>query len=389
MLLYSELGRHTPPPPPYPESKRNTPKATLRNEPSQVPAAPPPPPPYLSSTPKHDCKLPSIDELRRRAVIIDDPYLYHDGNAIPRPPVPTQQDAAQVLNSHMSFKDYAGNWEYDRSRLKGPAQPIEPKWTPVGVPGYPGPPLGLATAPLPKLSREGSSHSIPQGCKSSARARTRPDHERRIPHSTGIGYLGHSFPFCATHAPMHTRTIVPAVRQKGPHTPRKRSSKVDVWLANPNINHTTAPFETSEPIWPWPALSPQQALEERTTLTQASASQGLDAVERISGVNSLLNLNDGSSSNGNSSDENGESNRAAMVREGQYYASPARVKYESRLSTDYAMPRGQDRGHHVQSFSTRRPSASARFMPYQQRQSKAAERIEQRLKVSQDGGETE
>lgn len=322
-------------------------------------------------------------------MIIDDPYLCHNGNAIPHPSVPTQQYAAKVFNSHISFKDYSGIWDYDQSRLKVPAHPVEPKWSPVGVLGYPGLPVGVAMAPLPKLSREGCSHSMPQGCPCSAGTRTRPGHDRRISQSAGIGCLGHRLPPCATHAPMHTQTIVPAVRQKGLRTPRKRPSKVDAWLANPNINHTTVPLETSGTICPLSAPPPQQALEERTTLTQVSASQGLDAVERISDVDSLLYLNDSSNSDGDSSDENGESSRAAMAREGQYYGSPARVKYESRLSKDYTMPQGQDRGHHVQHFSTRRPSASARFTPYQRRRPKAAERIEQRLRVSEDGGETE
>ena len=389
MLVYSELGRHTPPPPPYPESKRHTPKVKLRNKHSQVPAPPPPPPPYLSSTPKQDCKLPSIDELRRQAVIIDNPYLCHNGYAIPRPSVPTQQHAAQSFNSHISFKDYSGIWELDRSGLKVPAHPVEPKWTPVGVLGYPGPPLGSATAPLPKFSLEESSHSMPQGCPSGARVRTRPGPERRISQSAGMGCLGHSFPSCATQFPMHTRTQVRALGQKGLHMPSKRSSKVDAWLANANTNHAPAPFETSGTIRSMSALSPQQALEERTPLTHVSVSQGLDAVERISDVNSPLNLNDGSSSHGVSSDENGESHRAARVREGQYYAYLARSEYETRLPKGYTMSRGQDRDRHVQHFSARRPSASARFAPYQRRQPNAAERTEQRVKVKENEGETE
>lgn len=388
MLLYSELGRHTPPPPPYPKSKRNTPKAKSSNETSQVPAPPPPPPPYLSSAPKHDCRLPSMDELRRQAVIIDDPYLCHNGNAIPRPSVPTQQHAAQVFSSHTTSKDYSGTWELDRSRLKVPAHPIEPRWTPAGVLGYPGPPIGLATAPLPKLPLGGLNHLMPQGCTSGPRARARPGHKRGIPQSTGIGCLGHTFPSCATHAPMYTRPKVSAMGQKRLPTPRKRSSKVDAWLASANISQITAPLETTKYTCPMSALPPQQALEERTTLSQASASQGVDAVARRSDVNSLVILNDGSSSDGDSSDENDGSNRAAMVREGQYYPSPAPVNYESGISKDYTMHRGQDSGHHVQHFSTRRPSASARFAPYQQRQPKAAERMGQRLKVREDGGKT-
>ena len=362
MLSYSELGRHTPPPPPYSESKGNTPKAKLGNGPSQVAASPPPPPPYLSSTPKHNCRIPSIDELRR-TVISDDPYLSHDGNALSLPPVPTQHSTAQVLDSRISFKDYSRNWGCDRSRLRAPAHPVEPRLNPVGVIGYPGPPLGGAT--VPKLSLEGASHPMPHRCCSSADSGNRPGHERRISQLIGTGCLDHGFPSCAIHAPMHTQTTLPATGPKPLHTPRKPSSQAVASFANANVNHTIVPLETLGSTCPWSALPSQEALEESATLTPQPTSQGFDAVERASTLGSPINLNDGSSSTGDSSDENGESNCAAMVQEGRYYASPARFNHEARVSRHYSMSRGQDGGHHVQHFSTRRPSASARFAPYQ------------------------
>lgn len=387
MLSYSELGRHTPPPPPYSESKSGTPKATLGNGPAQVPAPPPPPPPYLSSTPKHDCNIPSMDELRR-AVVSDDPYLGHDGNAISLPPVPTQLSTAQGFDAHIGFKDYSRNWGYDRNRLGVPAHPVEPKWNPVGVLGYPGPSSGGARTPLPKLSLEGASHLMPHGCCASADSRTRPGKERRFSQSIGTGYLDSSFSSCATHAPMHTQTTVPAMGQKQLHTPRKRSNQVVASFGDANVNHTTAPLESSGIMCPFSILPSQQALEERAMVTQVPTPQGFDAVERLSDLGSPIYLNDASSNNEDSSDENGESNREAMVREGRCHASPARFNHGPRFPKDYTMAQGQDRGYHVQNFSTRRPSASARFAPYQRRRPNAAGTIDQRL-VKEDGGEME
>lgn len=366
MFSYSELGRHTPPPPPYSESKSDTPKVKLGNGLSQAPAPPPPPPPYSSSTSKYDCKIPSIGELRR-AVTSDDPYLCHDGKAISLLPVPTQHSTARVLDSHISFQDYSREWGYDRSCLRVPAQPVEPKWNPVGVLGYPGPSSGGDTTPLPKLSQEGTSHSVPHCSCASANSRTRTGDERRISQPPGTRGLDHNFRSCATHVPMHTQTTVPAIGQKQLHTSGKRSSQVVASFANADVNHTTAPLETSEGIHPWSTLASQQALEERAALIQVATLQGLGAVERVSELDNPIILHDGSSINEDSSGENGESNRTARVREGQHYAYPPQLEYEIRLPKDHTVSRGHDRGHHVQHLSTRRPSASARFTPYQRR----------------------
>ena len=373
MLVYSELGRHTPPPPPYSESKRDTSRFKLGNESSQRQALPPPPPPYLSSMPKSDCRIPSINELRRQGVILNDSYSCDYGNAIPFPLAPPQRSAAQIFDPHQSFEGCSGSWEYDRSCPGVPAHPVEPKWTPAGVLGYPGPPLGV---PFPKLSPETPSHSAPQGFVSSAGTRTSPGHESWVSQSPSTDFLGHIFPSCATRYPEHTRTTVTTMDQRPLQRSGKRSSKDVASFANITTD-ATGLFESSENICPLSALPCQRGIGKRATLTRAPASQRLDAVERVSHVKSLLNVNDDSSSNGDSSGENGESNRAAMVRKGHDYASLARFKHETRVSKDYAMSRGQESSHHVPNFSNRRPSASARFAPYKRRQSKAAERMEQ------------
>ena len=320
MVLYAELGRRTPPPPPFSLRKRSSTKVKV--EVSQPPA-PPPPPPYLTSTPKSDCPIPSIDELWRQAMSSDDSYMCRNRNAIQLPPVPRQCSVAQAFNSQQEFPE---NRKYSWYCPRVPAHPVEPKWAPVGIPAYSGRPLGGATAPLLEFPRERIDHSTPRSLADSEGTRIHLDHVNLASQSTG--------------------TVV-MMDQKPLHALRKQSSRDIASLTN--IITTTDATRS--------ALPSQQAVKKLPTV---SPLQGPDAVEKVADVKSLMDANEGSSSHVDPKDGDGKSSLAGTALRGQDLASPARSNREPR----------------------KRPSASARFVPYERRQSKVAEKLEQRLGVA-------
>lgn len=379
LLLYEELGQRTPPPPPYSLRKRDTTKMRLANEVSHPPAPPPPPPPYLTSTPKPDCTVPSIDELWRQAVASDDLYLRRNGNAILLPPVPPER--AQVFSPQ---QDYLGHRKHNWCCPGVPAHPVEPKWAPVGVPAYPRRRLEKTAAPLPQYTLAGFDHTAHQTFVSSAGTGVRPDHEHLISQSPST--VTRSVSSCPAHCPNHTLATVALMDQKPLQTFRMQSSRHIASLANIIENDATGSIQPFDFFYPRSALPSQQTVETRDTLISAPRSQGQDTAEKVADVRNLLRANEDSSGNDGPSDGDGDSTPAGTVPKGQKCASPARSDYEPRPPKDCTMSQGPNRRHHYSQSRHRRPSASARFVPYERRQSQAAEKMGQRVGDAVVGG---
>ncbi len=371
MPLFNELGRHTPPPPPYSLNKRDTGKSQSANEVSQRPA-PPPPPPYLTSTQKPDCKIPSIDSIWRQALASDDSYSCRNKSALFLSSAPRHRSAVQDPNPQQRLEDYPETWKYSWSRPGEPAHPVEPRWTPGGVLGYPGPPLGGATVLCPRFSVERLAHPIPHRVAFSAGTRARPHHDRLTSQLSRVVPSGNSVTSYATQPPIHTTTAVTRMDQKPPHTFRKQSNKDIASLAN-IVANTPSYFQPYETMCPLSVLPSQGKVEK---LVKLPTSQELD------------DANEGSSGSGESSDGDGEPTRLAAVPEGQDYASSAQSRCETRPSKECMMSQGRERGHPASQSSRRRHSASARFMPYKRRQT-VGEKMDRRFggAVQVGGGE--
>ncbi|KAL9064900.1 MAG: hypothetical protein Q9161_008574 [Pseudevernia consocians] len=383
MLLYNELGRHTPPPPPYSLSKRDATKIELTNEDSQR-SAPPPPPPYLSSTPRHDCTIPSIDDLRRQIEAWDDSYLSRDCNAILLSPVHPQCSAGPGFDSQQSLEGPSGNLKSNWSFPRVPAHPVEPRWTPGGILGYPGPPLVGATAPLPGFPQERLGSSRHRNPVFTAGTRIGPTHGKLVSQPPSTVSLGLNVAPCAAEPPIHTMTMMD---QKPLHTFKSQAGKEIASLVN-NVKNSDATglFEPCEPMCPSSVLPSQQAIRRRATLSTVPTSQDLDAVKNPSDGKSLLDANEDSSSNGDPSDGDDESTHVATVSKDNNFAFPARSGHEAEPSKDFTTSQRRDRGRPVPHFSHRRQSASARFMPYNRRQSKVTDKMEPRFGATVDVG---
>lgn len=376
MFLSPELGRHTPPPPPYSLSKRDTARIRLANETSQRPP-PPPPPPYLSSAPRSDCKIPSIDEVWRQAVASDGSYLFRNSNYTPLPPVPSQRFSTPIFDSQQGFGDSPGSGKYNWSCRGMPAHPVEPKWTPAGILGYSGPPLGGATVPLPNNHLESLRRSMPQSFVFTSGTRIGPDHEELTTQSPSATYLGPNAAPCVNQPPGYALATVktPDQKQKPLPTFRKQSGKETASLANIITTDVTASFETSKPIRPLSTLPSQQTLEKRVTLAAVSTARELSAVNNASNVKSLQGANEESSSSRDSSDVE----CVSAVPKSQDLASPAGSKNRPQPSKERMAYQSRDGGRRASHPSQRKSSASARFMPYKRRHSKPAENAMQSL----------
>lgn len=377
MLSYNELGRHTPPPPPYSLTKRDTIKPIFANEASKR-SAPPPPPPYLSSTPRSNCTIPSIDYIQRQTAASDDIYLFRNGNAILLPPVPPQGFAAQDVGLQQSFEDYSGDCENDSGLPGVPAHPVEPRWAPVGILGYPGPPLGGITAPWPNSPLDRLSHPAPQSLGINAGSRIRSDHEKSIVQSPSTVPVAHSVASCATQ-PNTTLAKATPMDQKPLHTFRKHASKENASLANTMTQNSLASFKQSETMCAPSTLPSQPCTEKRIMLTVVPTSKEFNADENESRFKRSQGANLESSSTGGPRNtrtinhKDGEATYATTVPKSQELTSPAGPKTDIRPCKDFTASQAHDRVHHVLPSSHRRTSASARFAPYGRRQSKAVE----------------
>ena len=361
MPFYQELGRHTPPPPPYSLGQRDSTNTKSTCE-AMKRSDPPPPPPSLSSTPKADRKIPPINELGRTRAS-DDSYLLRNGNAIPLPPVPFQRPAEQTLNAEQHSQDYAMIQYYESIRY---GVPVEPKL----APGFRGGPL----RPSNILALDSGSHSAPQQNFNQGTG-LRSDHETYASQSPRTLSLGHNLNSCATQPLPHALVIV---NQQPLPTFRRHSSTNITSLTNATTLDAPAHSQASRTLYrPFP-VPLQQATEKRATPTMVPTLQVFDAAEATLGVGSLLDPDKYGNSHGGLSTGSVQSPRSAAVPRGQAFASPAQSYYEPRPIQDHPTSQGRDRGQHVPYSSHRRPSASLRFEPYKRRQSQAAEKLEQR-----------
>ena len=333
--MYNELGRHTPPPPPYSLSKRDTTRITLPNEVSQRPVPPPPPPPYLTSTRKSECTIPSIADLQKPAMTSDDSYVCRNSNSLLLPPVPPHHFAAQASNSQQSFEDYPSGCQYNWRYAGVSAHPVEPKWTP----GYPGPPLGPATARLPQFSLQGLGNPMPQSFPFCAGTRIRPDHENWTSQIPSPIPSGHDVDSRPNQPPARILSTVAMIGQQPLHKSGQQSGRDIALLANIITNDATRSPEPFRNMCPLPILPSQQAIHNRATLTPVPTSEELDAGEIVSNVKSLLNTNEDSNSDGDPSDRDAGITRTATIPKGQGYASPAKEISTLRGSHDVSRTR--------------------------------------------------
>ena len=375
MLLYNELGRHTPPPPPYSLTKRDTTKTMFVDEAPER-SAPPPPPPYLNSTLRSNCTIPSIDYIQRQTAASDDKYLLRNGITISLPPVHPQGFAAQDVGLQQSFEDYSESCKNDSGIPGVPAHPIEPKWTPVGILGHPGPPAW----PIFPLDR--SSHAAPPSFGMYAGVRIRPDHEKSIVQLPSTVSVAHSVTSCAIQPPDHSRAKVTTMDQKPLPTFGEYASKENASFANTITNNGPTSSKQSETVCATSALPSQQCTEKHVTLTGMPTSKELNAVEtessfkRPQGANSKTSTTGGPSNTTTTNHRAGEATYASTVRKSQEPTSPPGSESIMRPCNDSTVSQGSDRVHHILHSSHRRTSASARFAPYARRQSKAVEKTE-------------
>ena len=361
MVLYNELGRHTPPPPPYSLNKRDTTKAKLAEEVSQGPA-PPPPPPYLNRTSISDCTIPPIEDIWRQAVIPDDSQLRSSGNNILLPPVPPQRCTAQVFNSQQRFGDLDGNRNPRPSSLGVPAHPVEPKWAPVGSISYLGPPMGGAATRVAKFPPEKLGQSTTQSCVFDAGTRIRPEHVKSSFQSPSTVSLGQII----ASSPTHALATVTRMDQVPPHLFRKQSNKDNTSLTRSITTNATASLENPNNTNPLSAPLSQPAIKRYTT---PATLDELSVVQKVTDVNYLVDADKDSSSDGDLSHGDDKFTRLFEAPKAQEYTSPAPPKYEPQPSTDRTNFSKQTGGLRVSHTSHRRPSASARFEPYQRHQS--------------------
>ena len=358
MPFYQELGRHTPPPPPYSLGQRNSDSTKPANEASQG-SDPPPPPPYLNSAPKTECTIPSIYELEH-TVAWDESKSSHNGNAILLPPMPFQVSAAQNSNPGQGLEDYPRNQYCESIRF---GIPVEPEI----VPGYQGHPF----RPLAELPLESGSPSAPQqNFVYNQGTGLRPDHDTLNFQSLSTVSSGQNIAPCAPCAPPHT---LAAVNQQPLPTFRRHSSTNITSLANTMTLDALASFGPSRTTHSPSPLPSRQATERRATLTPVPTSQQSKTVGNVSDIQSLLGVKSDSSGYRNPSNWCGEDTRAMTQPKGHDHASPARLAGPSKHGT--SQERVRDR--HVSHSSHRRPSASVRFDPYKRRQSKVAGQTEQ------------
>lgn len=358
MPFYLELGRHTPPPPPYSLGQRNRDSTKSANEASQR-SDPPPPPPYLNSAPETECTIPSIYELEQ-TMAWDESKSSHNGNAFSLPPMPFQVSAAQTSNPGQGLEDYPRNQYCESIRF---GIPVEPEI----VPGFQGHPF----RPLAELPLESGSPSAPQqNLVYNQGTALRPNHDTLNFQSLSTVSSGQNFASCNPQAPPPT---LGAVHQQPLPTFRRHSSTNITSLANTMTLDALASFGPSRTMYSPSPLPSQQATERRATLTPLPTSQQSKIVGKVSNIQTLLDVNSDCSGHRKPSHWCGNDTRAMTQAKGQDYASPARLAGPSKHGTSHEGVKGRD----VSRSSHRRPSASVRFDPYKRRQPKLAEQTEQ------------
>ena len=138
MDRYNSLGRHTPPPPPYSLSKRDPVKTPAASQPSADPPPPPPPPPYLTSTQRCDCMNPAISNLAPQRISPEtlSSCTCNHSNPTLLGPLAVEQPARHLVSNEP--RKILGDNDYKWRSTSTLALPIEPKWTPALITGFPG-----------------------------------------------------------------------------------------------------------------------------------------------------------------------------------------------------------------------------------------------------------
>lgn len=247
MPSYPELGRHTPPPPPYSLEQRNCSNTIATFEALRSSDPPPPPPPLLNSTQGKEFRMPSPSELEQE-VPSSDPYLRHNRLSTPAPPVHSQVSAAQRPNPGQPVEYHARNQYCEFIRF---GIPVEPKL----VPGSRGHPM----RPFDGLSLERSSEPVPHqrlpGCYASPIQ------------SVSTSSLGKNLTSDATQTPFYG----PAVDDDQLLPSYSRHSSINTpSIANPNGLDALALVSQSETIHRSSSLPSQKTPGRRPTLTTAS-----------------------------------------------------------------------------------------------------------------------
>ncbi|KAM0798764.1 hypothetical protein BDR22DRAFT_352193 [Usnea florida] len=385
MLQYNELGRHTPPPPPYSLSKRDPTKIQIANQPPAPPPPPPPPPPYLTSAPKCNCAIPTIDSLRRRTVapeIRPSSACHHSNPAFP-PPVGFERDARPVVSntSPQSIEDYPRSWKKNWRTASLPAHPVEPKWTPAGIPGLPGPLNGAgATMPPVQFPLERLGHSVPRQLVSSAETRVGSDCRKTTSASSNTLSTGQGRANCSTRPPPRIVPLPGAVKAAKPIPPsRKQSSKDITSLAN----IITAPSPGA--IKPTKRPCPAPAIPSR--LTAAPKSKAPDPSENIQDVKKPpQQLSDSSNLVDLSESEDKPTHPTSVLKTRNpgpiALIPPDGIQLSKDRKTRFP---GHNRNERVSRLVTRKGLFSSRYEPYKRPQPSIAGNVKWRVGSGSDG----
>lgn len=241
----------------------------------------------------------------------------------------------------------------------------------MGVLGYLGPPFGGDRPPRPKIQLHRLSHITSRSYDFGVGARIKPDHENLIVQSPSTAASGRSVASCAIQSPVPTLATVTTMDQKPLHTFGRQLSKDSASYASIITNEAPPSIEPSKTMYASSAVP---------------TSQKLNGVNDASNVKSLKATNEKSSmieepnDIGSVSDKDDDFFHAAMIPKSQVQTSSAGSKHEPRPFKDSWTSQGQHRGHLISHCSRRKTSSSsARFAPYERRQSNASEKTKQRV----------
>ncbi len=252
MPFYEELGRRTPPPPPYSLGKRDSDTPKSASEPSQR-LDPPPPPPYLISTQRKDPVIASLDDPLAQIMASHDSDLPSYGNTASLPPIRSQCPTTQTLGTGNDFA------ERRRCECILSGMPVEPEL----ILGFHGRPF----RPLENVPLETGTHSMPPNFVFNESIKSGPDRDvltsqspSTVPSMVPLS-LNSSFP---TQPPPHTLVTM---AQEPLHTLRRESRMDSAASAILMAAQAPASFEPFGCTYLLPALPSQQAPAKCAMLT--------------------------------------------------------------------------------------------------------------------------
>lgn len=348
MPFYQELGRHTPPLPPYFQGQRNSSSAVSAYDASQR-SDPPPPPPYLNSTSKTESTIPPIHELES-TVASGNSNLCQNGNDTTLPLVSYQVSGAQTPGLGQGFGDCPRNQYCESIRF---GIPVEPEVIP-----------GIRAHPLRPFELESSSQSVP--------------HQSFVYNHSLAPNVASLNASSVTQPPFHASITID---QQSLLMFRRHSSTNNLSHSKMTTHDAPASLEAFPLTPPLFALPSQQGGERRATLPLLPTSQELDKVRKVADAKCLPEPKAISSRHEYPNDSYGGYTRATTLPNEHHPASPARLTTPSR---DCAS-QGSEKRRLGPQVSHRRPSASVRFDPYKRRQSKVPDETEKKHGNVSDG----